>query len=182
MKEKCNLIIVDDNDILRDCTVETMTELGHNILCECKNGLEATEAFRIFHNTNPIIILDMEMPLQNGYDTFKSFQKIVLGFTNIIIFSTPSEKTAHQIQLLEELGCRFFEKPSSYEDMIPLLDELNDRPKRLPTKDEIDAERLSLQNETETINDLLEIADTKHKLAIEYTLELTKKRIAQIEN
>jgi len=166
METKRNIIIVDDDKLLQQCAYDIMIEFGHKILCRCKNSYETIEAFRIFQYTNPIIIFSITH-LHDTLNTFKTIQKI-MTFNNIIIVAPPN--IFDDVKPMVNAGCLFFEKPNDYNKISSLLEEIDTRPVRTFTKDEIGSEWLSLKNELEFL---------KQKKS--YSCNLIKKRIQQIQ-
>ncbi len=68
MKKKIKFLIVDDMATNRIKLSMTITNLGHLYEC-CSNGKEAIELLQ--SKTFDIVLLDIEMPVMNGFETIK---------------------------------------------------------------------------------------------------------------
>ncbi|MBD3422641.1 MAG: response regulator [Chitinivibrionales bacterium] len=72
---KGHVLIVDDEDIVRDSSKAILTELGYSVSL-CKDGKEAIELYKKRSRDIDLVILDMIMPVMGGYDCFSELQKI----------------------------------------------------------------------------------------------------------
>lgn len=70
------VLIVDDNDINRELMCEIMKIKGLKPDCAA-NGLEAVELFRAY--PYPLIFMDCQMPVMNGYEASKKIREIENG-------------------------------------------------------------------------------------------------------
>ena len=61
-------VLVDDHALLRNGLAGLVKELGYNVLFEADNGKEFTEKLNK-DNLPDIVLLDINMPLMDGYDT-----------------------------------------------------------------------------------------------------------------
>lgn len=61
-----NILVVDDDPQIQDLVKFFLEQAGFNIKI-CKNGYEALE--ELYNNNYDLIILDINMPLMNGYKT-----------------------------------------------------------------------------------------------------------------
>lgn len=69
------ILIVDDEDLVRNFAEEVITTLGHSVI-SCSSGREAVDIFSRKWKEVDLVILDMMMPDMNGKDTFVELKKI----------------------------------------------------------------------------------------------------------
>ena len=68
------ILIVDDSKAIRFLLRKALEQLGHTIVAEAKNGLEAIAQFK---NMKPeLITLDLVMPGENGINVLKEIRKL----------------------------------------------------------------------------------------------------------
>jgi CheY-like chemotaxis protein len=61
-----SVLIVDDDVDIREILAETLTETGFDVRTAC-NGLEALDAVRGMKVRPAVILLDLMMPIMDGY-------------------------------------------------------------------------------------------------------------------
>jgi two-component system chemotaxis response regulator CheY len=67
-------MIVDDAAFMRKMIKQILTELGHEVVAEAANGVEAIS---VFERTKPdLITLDITMPEMDGIQAVKEIRKI----------------------------------------------------------------------------------------------------------
>lgn len=69
------ILIVDDEQELRESLAENLKDLGH-VVREAANGKDAVSLYRDCWQTIDIVILDMVMPEMNGRDCFSALKAI----------------------------------------------------------------------------------------------------------
>ena len=86
VKEKTSsgiILLVDDEDIARKICEEMLVQLGYEVV-SLTNGDDAVEYFRENFANIDLVILDMIMPVKNGYDAFLEMQQIDHGVRAVI--------------------------------------------------------------------------------------------------
>ncbi len=78
-------LIVDDSKAIRFLLRQALEQLGHTILAEAKNGMEAIAHFKSF--TPEVVTLDLVMPGENGLNVLKEIKKISPNANVILITS-----------------------------------------------------------------------------------------------
>lgn len=85
------ICIIDDDPIYRFLINKIIggSEAGHEVLF-FKNGKEALDYFTLDLNKNlpEIILLDLEMPVMDGWDFLKEINELHMNNTNIYIVSS----------------------------------------------------------------------------------------------
>ncbi|MHC4871934.1 MAG: response regulator [Planctomycetota bacterium] len=103
-----HVLIVDDEDIVRDTTAESLRFLGYKVTT-CRNGAEAVELYRSSWQSIDLIILDMVMPQMGGHQAFLVMQQINPEIKAIIASGYSLEEKAQEI--LDAGAYSFLEKP-----------------------------------------------------------------------
>jgi two-component system chemotaxis response regulator CheY len=66
-------MIVDDSILIRKILTKYLTDMGHNVIGEAKDGDEAIE---LYHKLNPdLMMLDITTPRKNGIDVLHSIKQ-----------------------------------------------------------------------------------------------------------
>jgi PAS domain S-box-containing protein len=73
---KGSVLIVDDEEIVCDILSHMLEELGYTVRGIARDGGEALSFYRENADSVDIIILDMNMPVMNGFDCFAGLKKI----------------------------------------------------------------------------------------------------------
>jgi CheY-like chemotaxis protein len=87
------ILIVDDEEIMRNLFTDILTDGGYNVACVC-NGKEAEE--KVKEVTFDIVFVDVHMPVMDGLSTLRMLRK---NCPNTYIVMTDSLP----IYLIEEL-------------------------------------------------------------------------------
>ena len=106
MKNKTKLLVVDDEDIVRESLCDWLSSVGYKVLtASC-----AEEALDIIkHKKVKIMIADLIMPGINGIELMKKAREIVPTISTVIITAHGTVQTA--ISAIKEGAYDFIEKP-----------------------------------------------------------------------
>lgn len=119
-KETQTILIVEDEEInylYLDTLLKDLLKLNCTIL-HAKNGLEAIGICKNQPIIN-MILMDLKMPLMNGYEATKEIRKI---FPNMLIIAQTAYSTEEEIQKAIEAGCNdFISKPISKESLFNII-------------------------------------------------------------
>jgi len=120
MEKKLKFLIVDDMATNRIQLSMTITNLGHQYEC-CSNGKEAIEMLR--KKTFDIVLLDIEMPIMNGFETVKYIREKTTEPLRSIPVIAITAHNPHEIQNdLNKLGfTTMLSKPYSPEKFNEIL-------------------------------------------------------------
>ena len=114
-KEKRNILVVEDNDILREILVTILNPYYNTI--EAANGRIALNLLNERKDIS-LIMLDIQMPIMNGYE----FLEIVSKDDNLrkvpIIVTTSSDSIEDEIKCLESGASDFVPKPYNEEVVL----------------------------------------------------------------
>jgi len=114
---KPKLIIVDDETLICELYSEYFSQNGFDVF----SANSTTEAIKIIKAKNPDIILsDVVMPVQDGFDLF---EKVQLYNPNIpFIFMTAYEHDKRIFKRLSEIDKKWITKPIRLEELLELIE------------------------------------------------------------
>lgn len=112
-----NILIVDDEPIIRMDLREMLEAEGYHVVAEAKNGEEAVE---LAHRHKPnLIIMDVKMPGMNGIKATDIIRKSCDA--SILLLTAYSQKEL--VQEARDVGVTaYLVKPVSEEDLIPAVE------------------------------------------------------------
>lgn len=84
------VLVVDDEEIVREVACEILRDLGYSVLTS-EDGSKATELYREYWKGIDLVLLDLVMPVMDGYDCLKELRKINPG-VKVIISSGHSKR------------------------------------------------------------------------------------------
>ncbi len=73
--ETGTILLVDDDDLLRDMAETMLTRLGYQVLT-ASDGVEAVEIFKEHSKTIRVVVCDVSMPRMNGWQTLAALRRI----------------------------------------------------------------------------------------------------------
>lgn len=113
--ENKTVLVVDDSMFQREILKEFLEELGVGKILLAKDGLEGIRSAK-YHNPD-LILLDLQMPNIDGFQTTEKIRLFANKFTMPIIILTGMEDV-DKIARIYELGANdFFEKPYNIEEV-----------------------------------------------------------------
>lgn len=116
MKKKAKLLIVDDEDIVRESLCDWLTSIGYRVL----TAASGTEALKVIKSKKvKIMIADLIMPGMNGIELMKQAKTIVPTLSTVIITAHGTIQTA--ISAMREGAYDYIEKPFCPEKIELLL-------------------------------------------------------------
>lgn len=105
MSPKITLAIIDDHDLWRAKLSEMLTAIGFNIIMIESNGKEFIDALEKSTVLPDVCLLDISMPVMNGYETAKKLRKLYPKI-KILAFSMETDETV--IARIIECGANGF--------------------------------------------------------------------------
>lgn len=117
---KGRILLVDDDPAVRSALAQVLAEEGYVVIC----GADGEEALRIVDETINLVLLDLNMPVRNGWDTFERLTAQNPLVPVIII-------TARSNQLFTALSAgvgALMEKPLDFPELLETIRELLDEP------------------------------------------------------
>jgi len=102
MCRKGCILLVDDDELVLDVSLQMLEKAGYRAI-GAKTSDEAVQIYRGNRNNIDLIILDINLPDENGATTFKRIRKINPDAK--VILSTGYTDSSDIIELMK-LGCR----------------------------------------------------------------------------
>ena len=120
---KCRLLIVDDDEVNR-ALLHFLLQSFDCITADAINGAEAMRQLNLGKNIPTIILLDLNMPIMDGYEVIKAIKnnKEAYPLTRIIVISA----TSYQNFIKKEDPCHisgYIQKPINKAKLLELLTE-----------------------------------------------------------
>jgi len=112
---KVRILVVDDTPLFRHVVTELFAqESDFEVVGSAENGREALTRI---HLLDPdLVILDVEMPVMNGWETLQAIQLSYPDLTVIIFSSVNKERDLATTKALSLGACDFVPKPGNLEN------------------------------------------------------------------
>ena len=121
-QQKYRLLIVEDIPANRQLLVQLLTPLGFEVR-EAENGQQGVEMWDNWHPH--LILMDMEMPVMDGYEATKEIKQTAKGTNTKIIALTASAFEEQRLEILkagcDDLICKPFQEEILFEKMAQHL-------------------------------------------------------------
>ena len=108
VKGVARILIVDDEEILRELGEKTLESLGYEV-ATCKDGQEAVKYYKKNWKEIDLVILDMVMPNMDGREAFIAMKRINPSIRAILSSGYSLNEEAQNI--LDEGVICFIQKP-----------------------------------------------------------------------
>lgn len=109
MEKKPNILIVDDEKLLRELLRTFFSDRGYNVI-EAENGIDALNV--VEKNDTDIAIIDLKMPEMGGIELMKCLRERGKKFPFIVITaSSPSEVSDEDYNAVGKEISEFVKKP-----------------------------------------------------------------------
>ena len=164
MKNKIHILIVDDDNRIRDLLKDYLSENNY-IVSTAENALQAKE--RLEFLKFDIIILDVMMPGQNGYELT---QEIKSNIKVPIILLTAKGEVENRIKGLELGADDYIGKPFEPKELLLRIKNIINKDTKidLKSKHEIGPAKIDLNKMTVYLNNKIKkINNTEKKVLIE---------------
>jgi acetyl-CoA synthetase len=113
------ILIVDDNDILRESLVDWLSNAGHRTIA-AENGEKAIELLK--NNNINLAIIDLRLPGKSGIEVLKKARQLKPDLKSIVITAYPTVKTISKATRFGAVS--YLTKPFSTEELDNLLAEV----------------------------------------------------------
>ncbi len=113
-KGNVNILLVDDEELVRNVTSELLVKLGYNIY-SFDSGKESIRFYQENQDRIQLVLLDMHMPKMSGIEVLEELRKVNPALKVIFLSGfSPDETMAEQ---LKERNCSFIQKPISIDKL-----------------------------------------------------------------
>jgi two-component system, NarL family, response regulator DevR len=115
------ILIVDDSPAIQDRLVKMVSHVHNaNVVGVASNGDEAISSIQKL--IPDLVILDLHMPVVNGFDMLRNIKKNILSTTVLVL--TNFATVPHR-ELCTQLGVKyFFDKTTEFEQAIDVIERL----------------------------------------------------------
>ncbi len=120
MSEKLKILIVDDNEKLRNNLFDILQLKGYEVV-EVGDGYQAIELVK--NNGFDVVLLDIKMPGIDGVDTLKTLRGIVPDI--MVIMVTAFADDAFYKEKLRNVNFEIIQKPINMNKLWALLEKAN---------------------------------------------------------
>lgn len=83
-----NILVVDEDWMMRVCMIEILTNLGHTVI-EAEDGLEALQIYQRRSKDISIVIMDSALPRLNGEEVSRIIRKIDSSAKIVLVSKLP---------------------------------------------------------------------------------------------
>ncbi|MBP7460421.1 MAG: response regulator [Candidatus Delongbacteria bacterium] len=112
------ILMIDDEEDVRNVVVQMLEHIGYDVL-QAQDGQAGISLFDQHRSMINLVILDMNMPVMSGSETFKRIREID-PMIRVIIASgfVHDERTE---DMMKYGRCRFLQKPYTMDDLIRII-------------------------------------------------------------
>lgn len=119
-KKNINILIADDEPLIRMDLKEILEEKGYNVVGEARNGLEVLDFCQ--SNKPDLIILDIKMPEMDGLETLKKLNSS-LDYPKVPVIMLTAYSQPELIEQAVGLGVfAYIVKPVKEYDLLPAIE------------------------------------------------------------
>jgi len=113
-----SILVVDDEEIIRDVLTEMLQEMGFRVVAAC-DGLEGLDLYRRLWDQLDLVILDMVMPKLSGKETFVEMKRINPSIRAILSTGFAEDSVARDA--LDRGITGFIKKPYRIQDLSEMI-------------------------------------------------------------
>jgi PAS domain S-box-containing protein len=102
-KGQGRILVVEDEDLLRDVATSALESLGYSVLT-AKHGAEGTDCFRRHHEALFAVLLDLKMPVMGGKEAFQEMHRIDSEVPILICTGFGENEEVQELRSLGAIG------------------------------------------------------------------------------
>ena len=118
-EEKGTVLVVDDEELVREVEGTLLQRIGYNILM-ASNSREACRLFKDKYKQIDLVILDMIMPDENGATTYKRLKRINPDVK--VLIATGYMKDVNVEEILDDIPNQIIMKPFKLGELTNKID------------------------------------------------------------
>ncbi len=123
LRKNARVLVVEDDDAMRDLLVEELSDAGYEIL-SAANGRAGVDV--VLNNTVDLVVTDLRMPDLDGFDLIRDVKATKQAPHIVMITAFGSIETA--IKAVKLGAYDYITKPFEFEELLLVIDKaLNDR-------------------------------------------------------
>jgi len=126
-KHQYNILIVEDDIVNIELLKTTLTKAKHTFIL-AKNGLEALNIYKEKHNEIQLILMDLHMPIMDGYKAVDEIRKFEKGNSlkqTFIIAVTANAMQGEKEKCLNAGMNEYISKPFKPKELINIIDNID---------------------------------------------------------
>ncbi len=109
------ILVVDDEEIVRDLTLEILSAYGYNVLL-AQDGLDAIHVYKAFGHTIDLVLLDIIMPRMGGKEAYEKLKEIN---PDIKVLFCSGHGSDHKVcEELRKSGLPYSGKPFKIDELV----------------------------------------------------------------
>ena len=127
VKHQYNILIVEDDIVNIELLKTTLTKAKHTYLL-AKNGLEALNIYKEKHNEIQLILMDLHMPIMDGYEAVDEIRKFEKGNSlkqTFIIAVTANAMQGEKEKCFSAGMNNYISKPFKPKELINIIDNID---------------------------------------------------------
>jgi DNA-binding NtrC family response regulator len=105
------IIIVDDEEGIREFLSQELIRLGYKKVYRAKDGLECIDILQEKGDGIALVVLDIVMPGLDGIETFKHLTNVYSGIVGVIFFTAYSDYNTKDLKSDRILNLAHLQKP-----------------------------------------------------------------------
>jgi PAS domain S-box-containing protein len=121
IKGEATILVVDDEEDVRDLTEEVLMELGYEVIL-AKNGKEAIRLYEEKKNEIDLVLLDMIMPEMAGRETNLRLRNINPDVR--VLLSSGYSQNGTATEILNEGAMGFVQKPFKIQELSKVINDI----------------------------------------------------------
>lgn len=111
--EKHQILVIDDEDSIRDFVSQVLADENYEV-ATARNGAQALEL--INKGCQPkLILLDMRMPIMNGWDFAKAYRQLPVKHVPIVVMTAATDASVFASEVKAD---SFLAKPFNLDDLL----------------------------------------------------------------
>ncbi len=121
-----NFLVADDAKIMRMNLCKMLTDLGHNIIAEAKDGNEAVALYKRHQDEIDIVTMDITMPEVNGIEDgiMAAINIIKLNPLAIIVMVTSHSDQRKVLRAIKAGAANYLVKPISKQKLEEVINKV----------------------------------------------------------
>ena len=118
-QQKKKILVVEDN-MINAIVLKKILESNHFEVSVAEDGKLGVEATLTFHPD--LILMDINMPVMNGYESTIAIRNLESPFNTIPIFAVTAELSPETIEKVKEAGMNeYFPKPVNVNELMTTI-------------------------------------------------------------